>query len=169
VISPPRFWTSSTIAHPLDFPVRDMDSWLKIKHWYEYSEERFAPGWAEAARRARDEGTLIVCGMPGGFDTPRQLMGEAATCMAYYDQPELIHDILDTVGETAERVLDRVSREVQVDQISVHEDLAGKSGSLVGPRQIEAFTKFPPRQKPAAFNLDAVMRQLEEATSSKSH
>jgi arylsulfatase A-like enzyme len=36
-------------------------------------------------------------------------------------------------------------------------------------KQIEAFAKFPPRQKPASFNLDAVMRQLEEATSSKSH
>jgi len=36
-------------------------------------------------------------------------------------------------------------------------------------QQIEAFTKFPPRQKPAAFNLDAVLRQLEEASSSKSH
>ena len=35
--------------------------------------------------------------------------------------------------------------------------------------QIEAFAAFPPRQKPASFNLDAVMRQLEEATSSKSH
>jgi len=133
------FRTSSTIAHPLDFPVHDMDSWLAIKHWYTYSEERFAPGWAEAARRARADGALIVVGMPGGFDTPRQLMGEAATCIAYYDQPDLIHDILDTVGETAERVLDRVSQEVQVDQLSVHEDLAGKSGSMVGPRQIEGF------------------------------
>jgi arylsulfatase len=36
-------------------------------------------------------------------------------------------------------------------------------------KQIEAFVKFPPRQKPASFNLDAVLRQLEEATSSKSH
>jgi arylsulfatase A-like enzyme len=35
--------------------------------------------------------------------------------------------------------------------------------------EIEAFTKFPPRQKPAAFNLDAVMRQLEEAGSGKLH
>jgi hypothetical protein len=26
--------------------------------------------------------------------------------------------------------------------------------------QIENFTKFPPRQKPASFNLDAVMQQL---------
>jgi uroporphyrinogen-III decarboxylase len=68
-------------------------------------------------------------------------MGEAAACMAYYDQPALMRDILDTIGETAERVLDRVSREVQVDQLSVHEDLAGKSGSLIGPAQIEAFVK----------------------------
>jgi len=35
--------------------------------------------------------------------------------------------------------------------------------------QIEDFVKYPPRQKPASFNLDAVMRQLEEASSSKGH
>jgi len=35
--------------------------------------------------------------------------------------------------------------------------------------QIEDFINFPPRQKPASFNLDAVMRQLEEITSSKGH
>jgi hypothetical protein len=27
--------------------------------------------------------------------------------------------------------------------------------------QMENFVKFPPRQKPASFNLDAVMRDLE--------
>src|SRR5271157_33450 len=31
--------------------------------------------------------------------------------------------------------------------------------------QIDAFRKFPPRQKPASFNLDAVMRTLQEAHS----
>jgi len=34
--------------------------------------------------------------------------------------------------------------------------------------QIEAFVKFPPWQKPAAFNLDEVLRHLQEATSSAS-
>jgi hypothetical protein len=135
------FKSSATIALPLDHPVKDMDSWLRIKPRYEYSERRFAPGWAEIARSARDEGALIVVSMPGAFDEPRQLLGEAGLCMAYYDQPELVHDILATIGATAERVLDCVSREVQVDQLSVHEDLAGKSGSLIGPGQIEAFVK----------------------------
>jgi arylsulfatase A-like enzyme len=36
-------------------------------------------------------------------------------------------------------------------------------------KQIADFEKFPPRQKPAAFNLDAVLRQLQEANSSAGH
>jgi len=31
-------------------------------------------------------------------------------------------------------------------------------------QQVEAFTKFPPRQSPASFNLDGVMRQLSESS-----
>jgi uroporphyrinogen-III decarboxylase len=66
-------------------------------------------------------------------------MGEEAACLAFYDQPELLHDMLDTIGATAERVLDRVSRAVPVDVLSVHEDMAGKSGPLAGPAQIREF------------------------------
>ncbi len=36
-------------------------------------------------------------------------------------------------------------------------------------QQIENFVKFPPRQKPASFNLDAVMRDLENASSGRDH
>ena len=35
--------------------------------------------------------------------------------------------------------------------------------------QIENFQKFPPRQKPASFNLGAVLRQIQEAHSSAGH
>jgi arylsulfatase len=36
-------------------------------------------------------------------------------------------------------------------------------------QQIEAFKKFPPRQKPASFNLDMVMRDLETAGGGGNH
>jgi arylsulfatase len=36
-------------------------------------------------------------------------------------------------------------------------------------QQIAAFVKFPRRQKPASFNLDAVLRKLQEANSSANH
>jgi hypothetical protein len=39
---------------------------------------------------------------------------------------------------------------------------------LVG-RQIENFVKYPPRQKAGAFNLDEVMRNLQEAGGGANH
>ena len=36
-------------------------------------------------------------------------------------------------------------------------------------QQIEDFVKFPPRQKPASFNLEAVMRKLEDASGGANH
>lgn len=130
---------SATIPLPMSYPVTDMDSWLRIKPHYQFTEARFSDGWAVRARQAREEGALIVVSIPGGFDEPRQLMGEEELCLAYYEQPELMHDMLVTIGDMTERVLERVSDAVQVDVLSVHEDLAGKSGSLVGPSQIGEF------------------------------
>ena len=36
-------------------------------------------------------------------------------------------------------------------------------------QQIQAFKQFPPRQKPAAFNLDAVLAQMQDASGSGYH
>jgi len=129
----------ATLPLPLDYPVKKMDDWLKIKPMYTFSEARFGKDWEAAARRHRDAGRVVAVGIPGGFDEPRQMMGEEEICVAYYEQPELIHDILDTIGEMAFRVLDRVSATVQIDMLSVHEDMAGKSGPLAGPQQIRTF------------------------------
>jgi hypothetical protein len=129
----------ATLAHPLDYPVRDMDDWLKVRSWYEFSEARFGKDWEAVARKHLRDGRVVGVSMPGGFDEPRQLLGNAELCVAYYEQPELIHDILDTIAETVFRVLERVSRSVQVDMLSVHEDMAGKSGPMAGPRQVKEF------------------------------
>ncbi|MBI2952467.1 hypothetical protein HYY27_10245 [bacterium] len=132
---------TATLPLPLDYPVKTMEDWLRVKRHYLFSEERFAPGWKEDALRARAEGYVISVGIPGGFDEPRQLLGEEGVCEGYYAQPEMIHDMLETIGETAVRVLARVCAEVPVDQLSVHEDMAGKSGPLAGPRQVAEFIR----------------------------
>jgi arylsulfatase len=43
-----------------------------------------------------------------------------------------------------------------------------KMQDVVG-QQIENFVKYPPRGKAASFNLDAVLRQLENATDGANH
>lgn len=133
------FKRMATIALPLEYPVADMDDWRSFEHHYEFDEGRLAGEWEAAAISAREAGRVVTVGIPGGFDEPRQLLGEERMCLAFYDQPELIHGILSRIGDTAFRVLERVSATVPVDQLVVHEDMAGKSGSLAGPKQIEEF------------------------------
>lgn len=131
----------ATIPLPMDYPVKDMDSWLKIKHLYEYNDRRINLDEVEKAKKAQKEGTLVVADIPGGFDLPRQLMGEEGMCLCYYDNPELMKDILDTAENTAYKVLDRISDILQIDNLHVHEDMAGKSGPLIGPGIVEEFIK----------------------------
>lgn len=132
---------SATIPLPMDYPVKDMDSWFKIKHWFEFNENRINWDTVEAAKKAQKEGALVVANIPGGFDLPRELMGEEQACYCYYDQPELMYDILDTIGNTAFKVLDRISDRLVIDNLTVHEDMAGKSGPLIGPNLIRQFIK----------------------------
>jgi hypothetical protein len=130
---------TATLPLPLDFPVKTMDDWQRLKPWYTFSADRLAGDWQAAAEAAARDGKVVSIGIPGGFDEPRELMGDEAACIAYYEQPELMHDILRTIGETAFRVVEAVTSRVPVDLLFVHEDMAGKSGPLVGPEQIREF------------------------------
>ncbi|MDR1892921.1 MAG: hypothetical protein LBQ48_07950 [Oscillospiraceae bacterium] len=132
---------SATIPLPMDYPIKTMDDWLGIKHWYEFREDRIDREKLSEIKKAQEEGYLIIGSMLGGFDEPRQLMGEEELCVSFYEQPELIEDILNTIADTALKIYDRVLDVVSIDNLCVHEDLAGKSGPLVGPNLIGKFIK----------------------------
>jgi hypothetical protein len=132
---------AATIPHAIECPVASMDDWLRLKPLFEFHEDRTDDAEIEAAHKAQAEGALVVAHIPGGFDTPRRLMGEEATCLAFYTQPELIHDILEALRQTAVGVLERVADRMTIDQLSVHEDFAGKSGPMMGPKQIQTFLR----------------------------
>jgi hypothetical protein len=130
---------AATLPLPMDYPVRDMDDWLRVKPHYEFDGGRLAGDWEARAREHLAAGRVVGVSIPGGFDEPRKLMGEERLCTAYYDAPELVRDILDTIGDTACRVVEAVTAAVRLDQIAVHEDMAGRSGPLAGPRQVKEF------------------------------
>lgn len=127
---------SATIPLPLDYPVRNMEDWLKIKHWYTFSEERVNREALWQQKALHENGYLTLMEVPGGFDEPRQLMGEEALCIALYEEPELIEDMLATFADTAVKVMERVGSIVPIDNLTIHEDMAGKSGPLFGPGHV---------------------------------
>jgi hypothetical protein len=132
---------TATIALPMDFPVRTMDDWLKLRPMFQFDDQRIDWAQVDRAREAQLQGGLVVAFMPGAYDTLRELMGEEASALAIYDDPELVHDILNTLSDTTMRTLEPISERLVIDQLSVHEDFAGRSGPLVGPGHIAELFK----------------------------
>jgi hypothetical protein len=132
---------TATIALPTTFPVADMDDWRKIRRHWAFDESRIDEQQVARAIAAREQGYLIRAYIPGAYDTLRNLMGEEAAAIACYDQPELVDDVLRTLRETAMAVLQRITERLTIDQLSTHEDMAGRSGPLFGPTQMQRFVK----------------------------
>ena len=51
---------SATIPLPLEYPVSTMDDWLRIKRWYEFSEERVDRQKLAHARELQRQGWLVL-------------------------------------------------------------------------------------------------------------
>ncbi len=132
---------TSTIPLPETYPVETMEDWEKIKHMFEYDACRITDEEIEKAKKLQAEGVLIKSEILGGFDILRELMGEVNCCLAFYDEPELIEDILNTISETNVKVLSKICEHLTIDQLSVHEDMAGKAGPLIGPNLVREFIK----------------------------
>lgn len=130
---------TATISLPMDYPVKNRDDWLRVKEFYVYKPERVDRQAIVHAKDAQSLGAVVRAEIPGGWDTVRELMGEVEACLAYYTNPALMQDIMKTILDTSVQVLEEVTQSIKIDQLYVHEDMAGKSGPLVGPSQVEEF------------------------------
>ena len=89
---------SATIALPLDYPVTTPDDWERVKHWYAFTEDRVSRETLLEQRKQWERGQLTMIDIPGAFDQPRQLLGEAGACLACYEEPEMLHDMEDLIA-----------------------------------------------------------------------
>lgn len=130
---------TATLPLPLDFPVKTKDDWEQVRGFYEYDEGRVNAEHVRQAAELQARGFIVRAEIPGAWDTVRELMGEEEACLAYYVQPQLLHRIMNTLRETSVRVLQQVQETLIIDQLFVHEDMAGKSGPLIGPKHVTTF------------------------------
>jgi len=130
---------TATLPLPMDYPVSDPFDWEKVKHFFTFDEARINDRDIEIAIALQRQGHVVRAEIPGAWDIVRELMGEEEACVGYYCQPELMHDIMNTIRETSVKVLERVTEKITIDQLFVHEDMAGKGGPLIGPKQVTEF------------------------------
>jgi uroporphyrinogen-III decarboxylase len=117
--------------------------------WEGASAEEFA---RHQARRAEEAGVAVALGeFPWGvFGTARDILGVEELLVSFYTQPELVHDIMDTLTNLWIYLYGQVAPFMKVDLIHIWEDMSGKQGSLISPAMIEEFM-MPNYRKIRAF------------------
>lgn len=129
---------SATIALPQDYPMEFPDKWDRIRHWFRFEPSRIDVSALAQCRQQRELGGIVRFNIWGAYDLLRQLMGDENACVAVLEDPDEVARILQDVGDMQARCLEVVLETTPVDILFVHEDFAGKSGPLVGPKVVRS-------------------------------
>ena len=130
----------------VDHPVKDMRSWQEQCKWQLDPQsvaryEQMSAGIA-AARAAAATGQMITQRLVGGYMYLRSLIGPGDLLYKFYDEPELIHDCMQTWLSLAQAVIARHQEHVTIDELFIGEDICYNGGSLISPDMMREFL-FP--------------------------
>ncbi len=132
-----------SIPEYLDYPVKTPDDWERLKNERLRIDqpERVVQDWDAFRAHIASTGLAVQVGnFPWGvFGSVRDLMGVEDTLVAFYEYPEMIHDIMEHLTSLWISLWEKVAVEVQIDHIHIWEDMSGKQGSLISPRMVEEF------------------------------
>jgi len=128
----------SSMPQFVRFPVRTREDFRKF--WKERMQPdlsgRIGPDWKEKleAYRSRDFPLMIIADRWGGFFGPlRNLLGVESLCMLFYDDPAFLEEMMDADAELVIRIMDQILDHTDVDVFGFWEDMAYKTGPLLGP------------------------------------
>ena len=132
------------IPTAMSWPIHDWESWLEIKSErlrLEDIPDRFPDHWPELVQAYRERDyPLSLGGYPlGFFGTLVHLLGYLNLFYNYYDQPDLIRDILQHLTNLWTAIWEEVMAQVEVDCVHIWEDVSAAKGSMVSPA---IFTEF---------------------------
>ena len=131
-----------------------MEDWetLKRERLNPDDPTRFPANWPELIARWKAVDAPVQLGSwPCGlYGTLRDLMGVEESLYAFYDDPELVHAVMDDLTDFWLAIYEKVCADIQVDIIHIWEDMSGKQGSLLSPDVIREFM-LPNYRKIRAF------------------
>lgn len=148
----------------LDFPVKTPADFADIrKRLHAAQPERYPHNLnALAAEWRKRDHPLILgrnCAANGFYWRAREFMGTVGLSYAWYDEPNLMHEMMEFLAEffieTARPVLEKTS----VDYFTFNEDLSMKSGPLLSPQTYKTFIQ-PRLRRVVEFLLSHGVRHV---------
>ncbi len=131
----------SSIPHFIKFAVETPDDWARLKDRLRVDDpvRNIKPETIDRIRKSAAEGRMISCWCPGPYGWLRKYMGFENLSLAFYEYPDMIHDMVEHIIEMSLYQLRQLPADVPIDHSTWWEDMAGRNGPFVGPRMFRDF------------------------------
>ena len=132
---------ASSIPHYLDYSLKDKESWKEFKKRLVPGMHRYPKDWKARVSRWNDpkRDYPINIDVSSLLGLPRNWMGFENCAMMFYDDPALMEEIIETMGDAGIGTIDAALKEVKFDYACMWEDIAFKNGPMISP---EFFAKY---------------------------
>ena len=131
----------SSIPRFIIFPVETPHDWIGMKERFRLDEEfrKTPPEEIENVRKGMKDGKMVSFFSVGFYGQLRNWMGMENLSIAFYEHPDMIHDMVEHWAELIARQIEALPADILIDHMGWWEDMAGKNGPLVGPKMFREF------------------------------
>ena len=131
----------SALPHFVSGPVQSRGDWeeLKANRLQPDLGSRLPVDWEELKRDYAARDYVLTLAFSGFWGFPRDLLGVERLLMAFYDEPDLLRDMIGYLVEFYVQLFEPLLGEVEVDVAFYSEDLCYKNGPMASPAIIEEF------------------------------
>ena len=126
----------------IEGPVKDRRTWDEVKERLQWETPgRLPANWDEVVTRAKASGETVYAGdLPAGFfGGPRELLTAEVLLTLFYEDPDLVEDILDTLCDLWVGLYSRIQQDITLDWCFIWEDMCYKAGPLISPAMFRRF------------------------------
>ena len=140
----------------LSFPVTDQASFRAMKKRYSSAlAERYPAGWKEKLLpgwKNRDHVLILGenCSTQGFYWMARGWMGTEGVSYGWYDEPALMHEMMEFIADYNIEMAKPILQETDVDYVMLSEDMSMKNGPLLSPATYKEFI-FPHMRRMVDF------------------
>lgn len=139
------FKSPDAISMPehIEYPVKTRADWEKLKKRFDASDPaRFPVNWNEKCEQWRKTGPVLIFQGPRSpslFGFVRELIGPERIFYAFYDEPEMVHDMMEFITQFIIDLLPRVLDEAPLTSLFFWEDMCYRNGPLISPSMFREF------------------------------
>jgi hypothetical protein len=135
---------AESMSEFIEFPVKSRQDWERFRDERLDPDhpDRFIGAWQERAEESARQGVALQLGNypdVGVFGALRWLLGDEECLLAFYTDPQLVHDIMDHMTTVYLAVFARVVQTLRIDVIHIWEDMCGRQGPLISPQHWDQF------------------------------